>query len=151
MSISTSGFRRILTSCALLLAGAAAGAFLQRIVSPSPAQAQSTMIYELRTYTCLPGRLDALQARFRDHTVKLFEKHGMKNIGYWVPADPPASANTLIYVLAHKSRDAAKASWDAFRNDPEWKKAREASEASGKIVDKVESVYMNPTDFSALR
>jgi len=105
-------------------------------------------IYELRTYYTLDGKLNALLARFRDHTTKLFEKHGMKNIGYWVPVDKP---NTLIYVLSHKDQAAAKASWDAFRNDPEWVKARTASEASGKIVDRVEAVFMSPTDFSALK
>ena len=115
------------------------------------AQAQNQMVYELRTYTCVPGRLEALKARFRNHTVRLFEKHGMKNIGYWVPADAPLSENTLIYVLAHKSREAAKASWDAFRNDPDWKKARESSEADGKIVDKMAALYLTPTDFSALK
>jgi hypothetical protein len=144
--------RRILPAILLFSAGAAAAYLLQRAVTPAvPAEAQSPMVYELRTYHCLPGRLEALKARFRNHTVKLFEKHGMKNVGYWTPADPPASENTLIYILAHKSREAAKASFDAFRKDPEWIAARDASEASGKIVEKVESVFMNPTDFSALR
>lgn len=105
-------------------------------------------IFELRTYTSLEGKLDDLLARFRNHTVKLFEKHGMQNIGYWVPKDTP---NTLIYILAHKSQDAAKASWDAFRSDPVWVKARTESEAKGKIVDKVTSVFMTPADFSKLK
>jgi hypothetical protein len=108
-------------------------------------------VYELRTYTALPGRLDALNARFRNHTIKLFEKHGMKNIGYWVPQDEPKKSNTLIYVISHKSRDAAKKSWDAFRNDPEWLKARDASEKDGKIVEKVESVFMDAVDYSPLK
>lgn len=105
-------------------------------------------VFELRTYHTLDGKLDALLARFRDHTVKLFEKHGMDNIGYLIPKDKP---NTLIYVLGHKSVDAAKASWDAFRKDPVWIKARDASEAGGKIVEKVDSVYMDPADFSKLK
>jgi hypothetical protein len=105
-------------------------------------------IYELRTYYTVPGRLDALLARFRDHTTKLFEKHGMVNVGYWVPKDKP---NTLIYILAHKDQAAAKQSWDAFRKDPDWVKVRDASEASGKIVEKVEPVFMDPTDFSKLK
>ena len=113
--------------------------------------AQDRHVYELRTYHTLPGRLDALIARFRDHTTKLFEKHGMRNVGYWVPADAPASQNTLIYVLEHDSRDAAKKSWDDFQNDPEWKKVRDASEAEGKIVEKIDDVYMTPTDFSKLK
>jgi hypothetical protein len=105
-------------------------------------------VYELRTYYTLEGKLPNLLARFRDHTVKLFEKHGMENVGYWVPKDQP---NTLIYIIAHKSEDAAKKSWDAFRADPVWVKARTESEASGKIVDKVTSVFMDPADFSKLK
>lgn len=115
------------------------------------AGAQSNRVFEIRTYYTLPGRLPNLLARFRNHTVKLFEKHGMTNVGYWVPADAPGSENTLIYVLAYPSREAAKKSWDGFRSDPEWLKARAESEKDGKIVDRVESVYMNPVDFSALR
>lgn len=105
-------------------------------------------VYELRTYTTHPGKLDALHARFRDHTVKLFEKHGMTNVGYWVPTDEEKSSNTLIYVLKHDSREAAKKSWGAFMNDPDWKAAYAASTADGKLVDTVESVYMNATDYS---
>jgi len=117
-----------------------------------PAQAQSSgPVYELRTYTAIEGRLPALLARFRDHTVQLFEKHGIENVGYWVPADPPRSGNTLYYMLRHKSREAATASWAAFRKDPAWQKAQKESEAGGKIVDKVESVFLTPTDFSKLK
>ena len=105
-------------------------------------------VFELRTYTAPDGKLPNLLARFRDHTVKLFEKHGMQNVGYWVPKDQP---NTLIYIVAHKSTDAAKASWDAFRKDASWAKVKAESEASGKIVDKVTSVFMDPVDFSKLR
>ena len=108
-------------------------------------------VFELRTYTTLPGRLSALNARFRNHTCKIFEKHGMKNIGYWVPQDEPRKSNTLIYVISHKSREAAKANWDAFRSDPEWVKARDASEADGKIVEKVESVFMDAADYSPIK
>ncbi|MBE7543984.1 MAG: NIPSNAP family protein [Solibacteraceae bacterium] len=134
-----------MTRSSFLLSAAAAAAL------PGAAAAQSNRVFELRTYYTLPGRLPNLLARFRDHTVKLFEKHGMTNVGYWVPADAPGSENTLIYVLAHASRDAAKQSWDAFRTDPAWLKARAESEKDGKIVDKVEAVYLNPVDFSALR
>ena len=108
-------------------------------------------IYELRTYIATDGKLDNLLARFRNHTIKLFEKHGMQNVGYWVAADEPASKNTLIYVISHKNREAAKASWDAFRKDPDWVKAKGESEANGAIVDKVTSVFMNPADFSKLK
>jgi hypothetical protein len=108
-------------------------------------------VFEFRTYTTEPGKLPDLLKRFREHTTKLFEKHGMTNIGYWVPTDEPRSKNTLIYVLAHASRDAAKKSWDGFKSDPDWIKVRDASEAGGKIVTKVESIYAEPTDFSAIR
>ena len=105
----------------------------------------------MRTYTTVDGRLDALLTRFRDHTTKLFEKHGMTNIGYWVPQDAPLSKNTLVYVLAFPSREAAKKSWDAFRTDPVWQKAQKESEVSGKIVDHVVSVFMDPADFSKIK
>ena len=105
----------------------------------------TTMLYELRTYYTPEGKLDDLNARFRDHTMKLFEKHGMKNIIYWTPVDKP---NTLIYVIAHKDKAAADASWAAFREDPEWKKVAEETQRNGKLVEKVESVYLTPTDYS---
>jgi len=108
-------------------------------------QAKNTMLYELRTYYTPEGKLDALNARFRNHTMTLFEKHGMKNIMYWTPVDKP---NTLIYVIAHKNKAAADASWKSFREDPEWKKVAEETQRDGKLVDKVESVYMTPTDYS---
>lgn len=108
-------------------------------------------VFEMRTYTTHPGKLPDLLKRFRDHTVKLFEKHGMTNIGYWVPTDAPRSENTLIYVLAYPSADAAKKAWDAFRTDPDWQKARKASEANGPIVQKVDSVFMTPADFSKIK
>ena len=108
-------------------------------------------IYELRTYTCEPGKLDALKARFRDHTVRIFNKHGMESVGYWVPKDPERSSNTLIYILAHPSREAADKNWKEFADDPEWKKVQAESEANGKIVQKVERVWMDPTEFSKLK
>jgi len=123
------------------------------LLTPSPSASAQTKgrVFEMRTYTTLPGRLDALNARFRNHTTKLFEKHGMTNIGYWVPKDAPRSEDTLIYILAHDSREAAKKSWDAFRTDPDWKKAQAESEASGKIVAKVESVFLDATDYSKVK
>lgn len=132
--------------------GVAFGFWLGRgTPSEAAAAAAKNRVYELRTYYTNEGKLPDLQARFRDHTTKLFEKHGMKNVGYWVPQDAPASANTLIYIISHESRDAAKKSWSAFAADPEWKKVREASEANGKIVSKVESVYMDATDYSPMK
>jgi hypothetical protein len=106
-------------------------------------------VYELRVYHTLEGKLDDLLRRFREHTTKLFERHGMKNVAYWVPVDEPAKSNTLIYILEHSSREAAAASWKAFQDDPEWKSVRDKSEANGKIVEKVDSTYMALTDFSA--
>ena len=120
-------------------------------VAPPVASAADGKVYELRTYTTYEGKLPDLLARFRNHTLKIFERHGMKNIGYWVPTDEPRSTNTLIYVLEHSSREAAKKSWDAFRADPEWVKVRAASEANGKITEKVESIFMEATDFSKLK
>src|SRR5438093_5213896 len=111
----------------------------------------SNRVFELRTYTANEGKLEALHARFRDHTLKLFQKHGMQNVGYWSPLDAPAAQNTLIYVIAHKDREAAKKSWDAFRNDPDWKKVQAESEAGGKLVTKVDSVYMEATDYSPMK
>jgi NIPSNAP len=108
-------------------------------------------VFEIRTYTAEDGKLDALNARFRDHTIKLFEKHGITSIGYWIPADEPSAKNTLIYIVAHASRDAAKQNWDEFGKDPEWQKVKAESEADGKLVTKVESVFVNPTDYSPLK
>lgn len=105
-------------------------------------------VYELRTYTTHPGKLDTLHARFRNHTIKLFEKHGMTNLMYWVPQDEPRKSNTLIYVVKHKSRQAAEASWKAFREDPAWIKVKTETEAPGPIVQKVESVFMDLAPYS---
>lgn len=105
-------------------------------------------VYEMRTYTTNEGKLDDLHARFRDHTMKLFEKHGIKNVGYWVPTDEETSKNTLIYVIRHDSREAAKKSWQAFGKDNDWQTAYQASIADGRLVKKVESVYMDATDYS---
>jgi hypothetical protein len=111
-------------------------------------QAAKAKVYEMRTYHTLPGRLPNLHARFRDHTMKLFAKHGMENVIY---TTPQGVDNQLVYLLAHDSREAAKASFDAFRQDPEWIAARDASEKDGKIVDKIESVFLVPTDYSPMK
>jgi hypothetical protein len=108
-------------------------------------------VFELRTYTAPDGKLEALKTRFRDHTRRIFDKHGMTSIGYWVPEDAPLSQNTLIYVLAHPSREAAKKNWAEFSADPEWQKVAADSQRDGRIVTKVESVFMDPTDFSAIK
>src|ERR1039457_5494503 len=121
-------------------------------ISIPPAGAQDHgRVFELRTYTCNEGKLPDLLARFRNHTTRIFERHGMTNIAYWVPQASPASQNTLIYVIAHASREAAKKNWDEFRHDPERQKVQKELEANGKIVSKVESVFMDPTDFSPMK
>ena len=110
--------------------------------------ADSDMVYELRVYHCYTGKLPDLLKRFREHTTAIFEKHGMKNVAYWTPMDEPQKSNTLIYILAHPSREAAAANWKAFSADPEWQSVQKASEANGKIVEKVDSTFMTLTDFS---
>jgi hypothetical protein len=131
----------------------AAGFVARGTVAPGIAYAQSKdRIFEMRTYTAAPGKFDALKSRFRDHTTRLFERHGMTNIGYWIPADPPNSENTLVYILAHSSREAAKKSWADFRSDPEWQKAAKESEKDGKLLAKSpESVFLVPADFSKIK
>ncbi len=111
----------------------------------------SARVFELRTYTTAPGKLDDLHKRFREHTMKLFERHGMTNIGYWTPQDPKLAPNTLIYLLAYQSRDAAKKSWAAFSADPEWQAVKAASEANGPIVTKVDSVFLDAADYSQMK
>ena len=108
-------------------------------------------VYELRTYTCHEGKLEALKARFRDHTIQIFERHHMESIGYWIPQDPERSKTTLIYILAHPSIAEAQKNWAAFRADPEWRKVQAESEAAGPITIKTESVFMDPADFSKLK
>jgi hypothetical protein len=119
-------------------------------ISQSQAQAPNH-VYELRMYHANPGKLAALESRFRDHTITIFNRHDMKSVGYWVPQDPPNSDNLLIYILEHPSREAATKDWDAFKKDPEWVKVSAESEANGKLVDHVDSYFMNPTDFSKLK
>jgi hypothetical protein len=120
------------------------------MLTSASVQAQTaTRVFELRTYTTNEGKLTDLTNRFRDHTVRIFARHNMVSIGYWVPKEQP---NTLIYILAHPSREAANQNWDAFRKDPEWVTARTASEANGTILAKPPvSVYMDPTAFSAIK
>src|SRR5207247_6349759 len=115
------------------------------------AQSDSRRVYELRTYTAPEGKLSEIDKRFRDHTMRIFKKHGMENVGYWHPQDAPDSSSTLIYIVSHKNRDAAKKSWADFQADPEWQKVSTESQVNGRIVSKVVSVFMDPTDYSALK
>jgi hypothetical protein len=128
---------------ALLMLGVSA-------VSPSRAQSPGR-VYELRMYHANEGKLDAIVARFRDHTVGIFNRHNMKSVGYFVPTDPPNAGNLLIYVLEHPSRQEADKNWAAFNADPEWQKVRAASEANGALVSRIDRFFMTPTDFSALK
>src|SRR5207249_7260127 len=108
----------------------------------------SSMVYELRVYHAYEGKLDDLLRRFREHTTKLFEKHGIRNVAYWTPTDDPLKDKTLVYILAHPSREAATANWKAFGADPEWQGVKDKSETNGKLVEKVDSTFMVMTDFS---
>ena len=133
--------KKIMAALALFFCGVAVG----RAVQPA------SKVYEMRTYTATEGKLDAVNARFRDHTIKLFEKHGMKNIGYWTPMEGPTAGTTLVYIIEHASREAARGNWAAFSADPEWQKAKAASEVNGRIVAKAESVFLTATDYSPIK
>jgi hypothetical protein len=137
-----------------LLKSLPAVALLPALLRDAAAQdgAGSPVVYELRVYHAAPGKLADLLARFRDHTVKIFDRHGLKSVAYWTPADEPEKSNTLIYILRHPSREAAAANWKAFGDDPEWKSVRDKSEENGKLTTSIDSTYMTMTDFSpALR
>jgi hypothetical protein len=112
-------------------------------------QADSNRVFELRVYHVSPGRMPAMETLFREHTLPLFRKHGITGIGYWHPQDE--SQNLLIYVIAHPTREEAKKNWDAFFADPDWQPALKAASAGGTLTDKIESTFMNPTDFSPLK
>jgi hypothetical protein len=133
-----------------IVAAFAAGFALRGFVPGEPvAFAQGNRVFELRTYTVADGKLDALHKRFRDETVtRFFPKHGMANVWYGKPMDAPASQNSMTYMIAFPSRDAAKKSWDSFRADPEWAKV---AAASGVGQVKIDSVYFEPTDYSPLK
>ena len=111
----------------------------------------SNHVFEIRTYTAPEGKLEELHKRFRDHTLRIFQKHNMTSIAYFRPQDAPLSQNTLIYVLAHPSREAAKKNWADFQADSEWQKVSTESQVNGRIVSKVESVFMDPTDYSPIK
>jgi hypothetical protein len=140
--------KKYLKSILLVLACVSLGALADRVALAASAQSR---IFEIRTYTTPEGKLDELHKRFREHTMQLFERHGMTNVAYWTPQDPALASHTLIYVLAHQSRAAAEKSWADFTADPEWQKVKGASEANGPIVTKVESVFVAPTDYSPMK
>jgi hypothetical protein len=141
---------RVSAVLAVLTLGVAALASAQSI----PSTVQGGRVYEMRTYYAAEGKLEALHARFRDHTVALFKKHGMTIVGFWVPVDGTtgaATGNTLVYILSYPSLDARKKAWDTFGSDAEWNAVKTESEKNGKLVDKVDSVFLTPTDYSPLR
>ena len=137
---------RVIAAVLLLLTGYFFGR--ASTARAEPARQESTRVFELRTYTTPEGKLDLLHARFRDHTRQIFDRHNMTSIGYWTPIDTP---NTLVYILAHPSVDEAKKNWDAFRTDPEWQKVKADTEAQGLTGIKVESRFLKPTDYSAIK
>jgi len=108
-------------------------------------------VYELRLYHVHEGKMDALKARFGDHTDAIFGRYNMKSIGYWVPEDAPSSQNLFIYILEHPSRQEAEKNWAAFHADPEWRKVKAESEAHGALVDHIDRYFMDPTSYSALK
>jgi len=140
----------VVFASAVCMAGLTAGTVWQ---PDTTIQAQSSgKVFELRTYTTNEGKLPNLLARFRDHTRRIFEKHGIENIAYWVPQDTPESENTLIYIIAHDSRDAATESWKNFIADTEWQEVSRASQVDGPILAKAPvAVFMDATDFSGLK
>lgn len=135
----------------LLAAVVAAGFALHASGAENEGKKSDGRVFELRTYYAAEGKMDALQARFRDHTCKLFEKHGMTIVGFWTPDKPEDSQKKLVYMLAFPSREAAAKSWKDFGADPEWIAVWKESEKNGKLISKIESVYLNPTDYSPLK
>lgn|SRR5262249_29731199 len=121
-------------------------------LAPSPSLAKDSRCYEIRTYTAAPGKLEELHARFRNHTMKLFKKHGIEVVGFWGPTDKEkGSENTLVYLLVFPSREALDKAWKAFRADPEWQKVRGESEKNGRLTEKVESTVLAATDYSPIK
>ena len=121
-------------------------------LAPSPSLAKGSRCFELRTYYAAPGKLEELHARFRNHTMKLFKKHGLEVVGFWGPTEKEkGSENTLVYVLAFPSREAREKAWRDFRADPDWQAAAKESEKNGKLVDKIDSVVMMATDYSPIK
>jgi hypothetical protein len=140
------------TSTTILLLGVVAAGFaLHASGDDKGTKKVDTRVFELRTYYPPEGKMDALHARFRDHTCKLFEKHGMTLVGFWIPNKSEDSEKKLVYMLAFPSKEAAAKSWKEFGADPEWIAAKKESEKNGPLVSRYESVYLNPTDYSPMK
>lgn len=137
-------------SILLLVVGFVAGLAVGPHLGIVSAQS-SPKVFELRTYTAPEGKLADLHKRFRDHTLRIFQKHGMTNVIYMSPLDAPLSQNTLVYLLSHPSREEAKKNWAEFSADPEWKKVAAESQVNGRILEKVESVFLSATDYSPMK
>jgi hypothetical protein len=143
--MKTSWTRLSLVAVLSFVAGACLTAEIAKV------RADSNRVFELRVYHTAPGKLGNLQTLFREHTLPMFKKHGLNSIGYWVPQDKPDSENIWIYILAHPSREEAKKNWAAFQADPEWQQAIKAAQADGKVVEKIDSTFMDPADISPLK
>jgi hypothetical protein len=144
--------RYILFIIVALAALAALNAFADDAATTSPSLAKDSRFFEMRTYHAAPGKLEALHVRFRDHTNQIFAKHGMEVVGYWVPMNTEGPyANTLVYILAFPSREAHDKAWKDFSADPDWQTAKKNSEISGKLVEKVDSIFMTATDYSPIK
>ncbi len=138
--------------CSLSIIAMAQNPAARPTIAPSPSLARDSRCFEIRTYYAAPGKLEELHARFRNHTMRFFKKHGMEVVGFWGPTDKEkGSENTLVYILAYPSRAARDQAWEAFRNDPEWQKARDESEKNGRLAEKIDSVILMATDYSPIR
>lgn len=135
----------------LIIASLLVSAFTFTVSADELQQYSNQKVFEMRTYTTYDGKLDDLHKRFSDHTIRLFEKHGMTNIGYWVPRDETLSENTLIVVVAHENEEAAERNWDSFRSDPEWQQVYEESHEDGPLVSNVDVIFMNATPYSQIQ
>lgn len=143
--------KRMLTGAALTMAFAAGFLVHGLVPVETVAQAQSSRVFELRTYTAADGKQQALSDRFRDQTMALFKKHNMESIGYFIPQDDPAKQNQLVYLIAHKDRDESKKNWAAFLADPEWRKVTAETEANGRLIAGMTTVYLDPTSYSPMK
>ena len=140
--------KHILKSLPVAIISAVVGVIIGTFFTVS---AQDQKVFELRTYQATPGNLDNLHARFRDHTIRIFRKHGMEIVGFWSPTSEDERDDILVYLLAHDSQEAADASWQAFGADPEWDRVAEESNRNGQILAGVERKYMVATDYSPMK
>jgi hypothetical protein len=148
-----SGRTRFLVGVLVLALGAGITAIAVRAANAEKGEKKvDQRVYELRTYYAAPGKMEALHARFRDHTVKYFEAHGLKVEGFWKPLDEKSQEEKLVYLLSFPSKEAADQSWKEFREDPGWIKARDDSEKDGKLlISPPESVYLISTDYAPMK